>query len=68
MENFHLAGRIRAFRKLKGHTQQELADLLNVSVAVIGSVERGTRTPDEKLLNHIAYVLGIDKDELLSSD
>jgi transcriptional regulator with XRE-family HTH domain len=65
MENFQLAQRIRAFRKLKGYTQHELADLLNMSVAVIGSIERGTRTPDEKLLRSIAEGLGIELSELV---
>ena len=46
MEYDQLAQRIRAFRKLKGYTQQQLADRLEVSVAVLGSLERGTRKPE----------------------
>ncbi|EFM10856.1 transcriptional regulator, XRE family [Paenibacillus curdlanolyticus YK9] len=64
MENDQLAQRIRAFRKLKGFTQQQLAERLSVSVAVLGSLERGTRKPDPKLLANIAETLGIDYDEL----
>ncbi|WP_337103185.1 helix-turn-helix domain-containing protein [Paenibacillus sp. YIM B09110] len=66
MENNQLAQRVRAFRKLKGYTQQELAKVLGVSVAVLGSLERGTRKTDPKLLNHIASTLGIDYEELMS--
>lgn len=64
METYRLARRIRAFRKLKGHTQQEMADLLGLSVAVYGSVERGTRQVDGKLIGYICRTLGIDPDEL----
>ncbi|MFD2611515.1 helix-turn-helix domain-containing protein [Paenibacillus gansuensis] len=66
MEISSLAQRIRAFRKLKGHTQQELAELLGVSVAVLGAVERGSRKPDGKLLKKIAEALNIDVEELTS--
>ncbi|NIK80119.1 transcriptional regulator with XRE-family HTH domain [Paenibacillus castaneae] len=68
MENNQLAQRVRAFRKLKGYTQQELAKELGVSVAVLGSLERGTRKTDPKLLNHIARTLGISYEELMSDD
>jgi transcriptional regulator with XRE-family HTH domain len=60
--------RIRAYRKLKGYTQQGLAEALGVSVAVIGSVERGTRMPKKQLLQDIADVLNIEVEELLPSD
>lgn len=66
MENNQLAQRVRAFRKLKGYTQQELAKELGVSVAVLGSLERGTRRNDPKLLNHIAKTLDISYEELMS--
>ncbi|WP_127534430.1 helix-turn-helix domain-containing protein [Paenibacillus kobensis] len=65
MENDQLAQRIRAFRKLKGYTQQKLAERLDVSVAVLGSLERGTRKPDPKLLASIAETLGIEYNELI---
>ncbi|MFB9324326.1 MULTISPECIES: helix-turn-helix domain-containing protein [Paenibacillus] len=64
MEYDQLAQRVRAFRKLKGYTQQELAERLDVSVAVLGSLERGTRKPDPKLLEKISSTLGISYDEL----
>lgn len=64
MEYDQLAQRVRAFRKLKGYTQQELAKQLGVSVAVLGSLERGTRKPDRKLLSAISDTLGISYDEL----
>ncbi|MFS0725034.1 helix-turn-helix domain-containing protein [Paenibacillus sp. 1P07SE] len=65
MEYDQLAGRLRAFRKLKGYTQHELAEKLEVSVAVLGSLERGTRVPQTKLLEQIAAALDVDYDELI---
>lgn len=66
MENDQLALRIRAFRKLKGFTQQELADQLGVSVAVLGAIERGTRRADSKMLENISSTLDISIEELLN--
>ncbi|MDF2963363.1 helix-turn-helix domain-containing protein [Paenibacillus sp. LMG 31456] len=65
MEKNIIAQRIRAFRKLKGFTQNELADQLDVSIAILGAIERGTRKPDPKIIRKISEVLGIDPEELL---
>jgi transcriptional regulator with XRE-family HTH domain len=56
--------RVRAFRKLKGYTQQELADSVGISLAVLGAVERGNRRLEDQILNKIADVLGVAVDEL----
>lgn len=56
--------RIRAFRKLKGYTQKELARALHVSVSVLGAVERGTRRPSADFLQRVADVLQVDLEEL----
>lgn len=58
--------RIRAFRKLKGLTQLDLAKLIGVSVAVLGSVERGTRKPDLILLEKVSKALNVSVDELIN--
>jgi transcriptional regulator with XRE-family HTH domain len=65
MEKNVIAQRIRAFRKLKGFTQNELADQLDVSIAILGAIERGTRKPDPRIIQKISEALGIDPDELL---
>lgn len=59
-----MAQRIRAFRKLKGYTQDELARKLGISIAVLGSVERGTRKADDKLIERIASTLDVRSEEL----
>lgn len=68
MEYDQLAQRVRAFRKLKGFTQQELAERLDISVAVLGSLERGTRKPDPKLLERISQALAVSYDELTADN
>ncbi|GAM11919.1 helix-turn-helix domain-containing protein [Mesobacillus selenatarsenatis] len=56
--------RIRAYRKLKGYTQESFAKELGVSVSILGEIERGNRMPDERLIIRIAEVLGVGLDEL----
>lgn len=64
MDREPLGLRIRAFRKLKGLTQEELAERMGISLSVLGSLERGTRTADERLLVKIAEALQISAEEL----
>ncbi len=56
--------RIRAFRKLKGYTQEEFATELHISVSVIGAVERGKKVPSQQLFEDISELLGITIEEL----
>ncbi|MBB6447448.1 helix-turn-helix domain-containing protein [Bacillus benzoevorans] len=56
--------RIRAFRKLKGYTQEGFAKELGVSISVIGEIERGNRMPETQLIEQIIDVLHISKNEL----
>jgi transcriptional regulator with XRE-family HTH domain len=67
MEKSTIAQRIRAFRKLKGYTQNELAESLGVSIAILGAIERGTRKPDNKIIQNISNVLGIAPEELVAT-
>ncbi len=53
------AKRLRAYRKLKQMTQLEFATTLGVSVAIVGGLERGTRTPDPVLIKRIEMVLQV---------
>ncbi|TDY46375.1 DNA-binding XRE family transcriptional regulator [Alicyclobacillus sacchari] len=56
--------KLRAFRKLKNLTQIELAEKLAVSVAIVGSLERGTRVPTPQLVGEISRILQVSEDEL----
>lgn len=56
--------RIRAFRKLKGYTQEGFAKDLGVSISVIGEIERGNRIPSQSFLLEVAQTLDITLDEM----
>jgi transcriptional regulator with XRE-family HTH domain len=60
--------KLRAFRKLKNFTQIELAEQLDVSVAIVGSLERGTRMPTPQLVRAIASILHVTEDELFGRE
>ncbi|OZB90230.1 helix-turn-helix domain-containing protein [Paenibacillus sp. XY044] len=64
MENMQLAKRVRAFRKLKGYTQQELAAKSGISLAVLGAIERGNRRAEEQVVIKVAEALGVSVQEL----
>jgi transcriptional regulator with XRE-family HTH domain len=64
MEKSQLAKRVRAFRKLKGLTQLDLAERLDLSIGILGAIERGARKPDERLLQKMAEALEISYEEL----
>lgn len=56
--------RIRAYRKLKGFTQESFSKELGVSVSIIGEIERGNRLPTGELLKKIGQALNISLEEL----
>ncbi|MBV7509265.1 helix-turn-helix domain-containing protein [Bacillus sp. sid0103] len=56
--------RIRAYRKLKGFTQEGFSKQLGVSVSILGEIERGNRLPAADLLERIAESLKITLDDL----
>jgi transcriptional regulator with XRE-family HTH domain len=60
--------RIRAYRKLKGFTQDSFSKELGVSVSVLGEIERGNRLPSEDFVEKIATALKISVDDLTPSD
>ncbi|MBM7555153.1 helix-turn-helix domain-containing protein [Thalassobacillus pellis] len=59
--------RIKGFRKLKGMTQVEFSRKLDISVSILGEIERGSREPDQATLKLIAKTLGVSLDELTST-
>ncbi|WHY77709.1 helix-turn-helix transcriptional regulator [Neobacillus sp. WH10] len=56
--------RIRAYRKLKGYTQESFSKELGVSVSILGEIERGNRLPAGDLLERITHSLRISIDDL----
>ncbi|KHF38305.1 helix-turn-helix domain-containing protein [Halalkalibacter okhensis] len=65
MESTNYSKKIRAYRKLKGYTQQEFAKQVGMSVSVLGDIERGNREPNDTMLEQMAKVLNISKYQLL---
>lgn len=50
---------IRRLRIERGWTQAELAERLGIEPATVSGYERGTRTPDAKMLKKIAEAFGV---------
>ena len=61
-----LAGNIRAFRKAKSLSQEDLADMCNLHRTYMGSVERGERNVTLSTLEVIADALGVSVPKLLT--
>ncbi len=61
------AERIKFFRTLKGWTQEDMAEKLNMSVTGYGNIERGDTNVSLLKLEEVARVLGIELQELFSS-
>jgi transcriptional regulator with XRE-family HTH domain len=60
--------RIRANRKAKGLTQQQLAELSGLDDAYIGSVERGERNFSIDTLEKVLTALNVSISELMFSE
>ena len=61
-----LADNIRAFRREKDLSQEELADMCNLHRTYIGSVERGERNVTLSTLEALAAALDVSLPELLT--
>lgn len=68
MNERSFSDRLKAFRKAKGLTQQQLADLLNVSNKSVSRWESDGGYPDVELLCPLARALGVMVDELLDEE
>ena len=54
-----MENKIAEFRKKKKHTQQELADALNIDRTHLSKVETGMVNPSLTLLGRLAKKLGV---------
>ncbi len=67
--NYEMLGqKIRACRKSKKYTLEQLAEKLDVSTTFIGQIERATGKPSLETLVKIASALEVSTDELLFED
>lgn len=60
--------RVKELRKAKGLTQQNLADLINVTKVSVCCYEKGTRTPNLDTFIDLVNVLDTTPDYLLGRD
>lgn len=63
-----LGKNIKTYRKNKGLTQEELADLLNVTPQAVSKWESENGLPDVSMIIPLAQALGISTDALLGYD
>jgi len=63
--NYEIGTRIAKYRKLKKHSQRELAQLIGVSNSCISNWEQGTHRPDVDILATICKVLEVSPSDLL---
>ncbi len=61
-----LAGRIRELRKKAGLNQDELADLIDVSITTVRRWEWGARSPRMEEIKRLASALHVTEAELLN--
>ncbi|MFD1174966.1 methyltransferase domain-containing protein [Paenibacillus puldeungensis] len=61
----HLARNISRYRKEKGLTQDELAQILGVSFQAVSKWENAVTMPDISLLPQLSSILGISVDKML---
>ena len=57
--------RIQEIRKAKKLTQEQLAEMVDLSPSYISAVERGAKTPKLETLIELANTLGASADDLL---
>jgi len=63
MEREPLCVAIRTARKAKGLTQEQLAEILDITPNHMGQIETGTRLPSLKVLYHLAKTLNFSIDD-----
>jgi len=63
-----LAQNIKKYRKIRGFSQENLAERAKTSLTHIGMIETSKKFPSVKMLERIADALGIDTSELFSAN
>jgi transcriptional regulator with XRE-family HTH domain len=63
-----LGKNLKKYRKIRGFSQENLAEKAKTSLTHIGMIEIGRKFPSVKMLEKIADALGIDTPELFSAD
>lgn len=64
----YIGKQIRLFRKQKGMTQEQLAELLNISAQAVSKWETGLALPDISLVPTLAGIFNVSTDALFGFD
>lgn len=64
----HLAQNLKCLREQRGMSQQELAEVLEISRAAVGNWETSNREPDLKTIIRLAVYFGVTLDDLVLRD
>lgn len=59
--------RVKYLRKIRGLTQQQLAEMTQLSQSYISAIEQGDKIPTLYTLDEIARVLGVESVELVAA-
>lgn len=62
----HTGAKIRGIRLLKNLSQENMAEMLDMSILAYGNIERGKTNVSEERLQQIAEKLGVSTDDILS--
>lgn len=65
---YGIGSQIKKYRKAKGLTQKELAELINASAGRVSNWEQGANRPDVDALVDLCKALDVSADELLEVD
>ncbi|GIF75634.1 helix-turn-helix domain-containing protein [Asanoa siamensis] len=60
----HIGARIATWRRIRGHTQRQLAEGTNTSLSLIQKIERGERAATGSVISAASRYLGIDRGTL----
>ena len=63
-----LGERVREQRRVRGLTQEALAEALDLSVAYVSLIERGGRNPPYTTVEAIARALGLPASRMVADD
>ncbi len=62
----HTGAKIRGIRLLKNLSQENMAEMLDMSILAYGNIERGKTNVSEERLQQIAEKLGVSTDDILN--
>jgi transcriptional regulator with XRE-family HTH domain len=62
----HTGGKIRSVRLLKGLSQENMAEMLDISILAYGNIERGKTNVSKDRLKQIAEKLGVSSEDILN--